>query len=126
MSAKVPGFSTYATDPVEIAVDTTPIVIGSLVGGWFPSMGNTAILIVQMPADGESVALCSSTFSGAVADFPDSGFHKARQDSANNIAYSMVTLPVRWVDVVEGNVRLIASSSFNAVCRFLPITEPGD
>ena len=126
MSAKVPGFSNYATDPVSIAVGTNPVVFGSLVGGWFPDMGSTAILVVQMPADGESIALCTPTFSGTVSDFPDSPLHKARQDSASNIAYSMTTLPLRWTDVVNGDIGLVASSSFNAICRFLPITEPGD
>ena len=126
MSAKVPGFSNYATDPVSIAVDTTPVVFGSALGGWSPDMGSTAILLVGMPADGESIALCTPTFSGTVADFPDSPLHKARQDSASNIAYSMASLPIRWTDVDNGNVALIASSSFNAICRFLPITEPGD
>jgi hypothetical protein len=79
-----------------------------------------------MPADGESIALCTSTFSGAVAEFPDSPLHKARQDSTTNVAYSMATLPVRYTDIAGTNIGLVASSSFNAVCRFLPITEPGD
>jgi hypothetical protein len=126
MSAKVPGFSSYATDPFEIAVDTASVVFGSSLGGWTQRMGSTAILVVQMPADGESIALCSSTFSGVVSDFPDSPLHKARQDSTTNVAYSMATLPVRYTDIIGGDIRLVASSSFNAVCRFLPITEPGD
>lgn len=126
MSAKVPGFSNYATDPVSIAVDTTPVVFGSALGGWSPDMGSTAILLVQMPADGESVALCTPTFSGTVADFPDSSLHKARQDSTANIAYSMTTLPIRFTDALDGNVALVASSSFNAICRWIPVTEPGD
>lgn len=126
MAAKVPGFSSYATDPVLLAVDTTPVSFGTTVGGWTMTMGSTAILVVEMPVDGESVALCSSTFSGLVSDFPDSGLHKARQDSTSNIAYSMITLPLRRTDVVGGIVRLVASSSFNAVCRFIPITEAGD
>jgi hypothetical protein len=126
MSAKVPGFSDYSTDPFELAVSTTPAFFGSLTGNWSPSSGSTAILLVQMPADGESVALCTSTFSGAVAEFPDSPLHKARQDSTTNVAYSMATLPVRYTDIAGTNIGLVASSSFNAVCRFLPITEPGD
>lgn len=126
MSAKVPGFSNYATDPVSIAVDTTPVVFGSALGGWSPDMGSTAILLVGMPADGESIALCTPTFSGTVADFPDSPLHKARQDSTSNIAYSMTTLPIRFTDALGGNVALVASSSFNAICRWIPVTEPGD
>jgi len=126
MSAKVPGFSNYGTDPFTLAVDTTPAVFGSLLGGWSPDMGSTAILLVAMPADGESIALCTPTFSGTVADFPDSPIHKARQDSTSNIAYSMTTLPIRWTDALGGNVALVASGSFNAVCRWIPVTEPGD
>ena len=126
MSAKVPGFSNYATEPFTIAVDTTPAVFGSLLGGWSPDSGSTAILLVSMPADGDSVALCSPTFSGAVTDIPDNALIKAKQDTAAGVAFGLTSLPIRYTDVTLGNVALVASGSFNAVCQWLPITEPGD
>lgn len=126
MSAKVPGFSNYGTEPFTFAVDTTPAVFGSLLGGWSPDMGATAILLVSMPADGDSVALCTPTFSGAVTDIPDNGLIKAKQDTANSIAFGLTSLPIRFTDALGGNVALVASGSFNAVCQWLPITEPGD
>ena len=126
MSAKVPGFSNYASEPFTIAVNTGPAVFGSLVGGWSPDMGATAILVVQMPADGNSVALCTPTFAGAVTDIPDNALIKAKQDTANGIAFGLTSLPIRYTDVINGEVALVASGSFNAVCQWLPITEPGD
>lgn len=126
MSAKVPGFSNYATEPFTIAVDTTPAVFGSLLGGWSPDSGSTAILLVSMPADGDSVALCSPTFAGAVTDIPDNALIKAKQDTAAGVAFGLTSLPIRYTDVTLGNVALVASGSFNAVCQWLPITEPGD
>ena len=126
MSAKVPGFSNYGTEPFTIAVDTTPAVFGSLLGGWSPDSGSTAILLVSMPADGDSVALCSPTFAGAVTDIPDNALIKAKQDTAAGVAFGLTSLPIRYTDVTLGNVALVASGSFNAVCQWLPITEPGD
>ena len=126
MSAKVPGFSNYATEPFTISVSTTPATFGSLVGGWMPDSGSTAILVVQMPADGNSVALCTPTFAGAVTDIPDNALIKAKQDTATSIAFGLTSLPIRYTDVTNTNVALVASSSFNAVCQWLPITEPGD
>lgn len=125
MSAKVPGFSNYATEPFTVSVDTTPVVPGAD-GGWLPAMGATAILLVQMPADGESVALCTPTFALAVTDIPDNALIKAKQDAAAGIAFGLTSLPIRYTDADAGNVLLVASSSFNAVCQWLPITEPGD
>jgi len=125
MSAKVPGFSNYATEPFIVSVDTTPVVPG-VGGGWLPAMGATAILIVQMPVDGESVALCTSAFSGAVTDIPDNALIKAKQDAAAGIAFSLTSLPIRYTDADAGNVLLVASGSFTAICQWLPITEPGD
>ncbi len=124
MSAKVPGFSNYASEPFTIAVNTGPSVFGSLVGGWSPDSGSTAILLVSMPADGDSVALCSPTFSGAVTDIPDNALIKAKQDTANGVAFGLTSLPIRYTDT--GNVLLVASGPFTAVCQWLPITEPGD
>ena len=127
MSAKVPGFSNYQTEPFTISVDTTaPATFGSLLGGWSPDMGSTAILVVQMPADGDSVALCIPAFAGAVTDIPDNALIKAKQDTATSVAFGLTSLPIRYTDVVNSNVALIASSSFNAICQWLPITEPGD
>ena len=79
-----------------------------------------------MPADGESVALCTPTFAGAVTDIPDNALIKAKQDTATSIAFGLTSLPIRYTDVVNTNVALVASSSFSAVCQWLPITEPGD
>jgi hypothetical protein len=124
MSAKVPGFSNYATDPFTEAVDTTPVAIS--VTTWDQADGNTAILLVSMPADGESVALCKVGFSGTVADVPDNALIKAKQDTATSIAFGLTSLPIRYTDADAGNVLLVASSSFSAVCQWLPITEPGD
>jgi hypothetical protein len=124
MSAKVPGFSNYATEPFTVAVTTTPAVIP--VTTWAQADGNTAILLVQMPADGESVALCKDGFSGAVTDIPDNALIKAKQDTATSIAFGLTSLPIRYTDADAGNVLLVASSSFSAVCQWLPITEPGD
>jgi hypothetical protein len=126
MSAKVPGFSNYQTEPFTLAVDTTPATFGSSLGGWSPDMGSTAILVVQMPADGESVALCIPTFSGTVADIPDNALIKAKQDTATSVAFGLTSLPIRYTDAAGSNVALVASSSFSAVCQWLPITEPGD
>jgi 4-hydroxybenzoate polyprenyltransferase len=89
-------------------------------------MGSTAILVVQMPADGESVALCIPTFSGTVADIPDNALIKAKQDTATSVAFGLTSLPIRYTDAAGSNVALVASSSFSAVCQWLPITEPGD
>jgi hypothetical protein len=126
MSAKVPGFSNYQTEPFTLAVDTTPATFGSSLGGWSPDMGSTAILVVQMPADGESVALCIPAFSGTVADIPDNALIKAKQDTATSVAFGLTSLPIRYTDAAGSNVALVASSSFSAVCQWLPITEPGD
>ena len=126
MSAKVPGFSNYGTQPFSFAVDTTPAVFGSSLGGWSSDMGATAILLVSMPADGDSVALCAPAFSGAVADIPDNALIKAKQDAANSIAFGLTSIPIRYTDAIGGNVALVASGSFTAVCQWLPITEPGD
>jgi hypothetical protein len=126
MSAKVPGFSNYQTEPFTLAVDITPATFGSALGGWSPDMGATAILIVSPPADGESVALCVPGFSGAVADIPDNALVKAKVDTAASVAFGLTSLPIRYTDATNNNVALVASSSFNAVCQWLPITEPGD
>lgn len=123
MSAKVPGFSNYGTEPFTLNVGITPVAPFAS-GGWSLDMGSTAILVVQMPADGESVALCNSTFAGTVANIPDNALIKAKQDTANSIAFGLTSLPIRLTDV--GNVFLVASGSFTAVCQWLPITEPGD
>jgi hypothetical protein len=127
MSAKVPGFSNYGSEPFTISVSTTaPATFGSLTGGWSPDSGSTAILVVQMPADGESVALCIPGFTGAVTDIPDNALIKAKQDTTTSVAFGLTSLPIRYTDVINSNVALIASSSFSAVCQWLPITEPGD
>ena len=126
MSAKVPGFSNYQTEPFTLAVDTTPAPFGSSLGGWTPDMGSTAILVVQMPADGDSVALCIPAFLGVVADIPDNALIKAKQDTATSVAFGLTSLPIRYTDAAGSNVALVASSSFSAVCQWLPITEPGD
>jgi hypothetical protein len=127
MSAKVPGFSNYGSEPFTISVSTTaPATFGSLTGGWMPDSGSTAILVVQMPADGESVALCIPGFTGVIADIPDNALIKAKQDTAAGIAFGLTSLPIRYTDVVNSNVALVASSSFSAICQWLPITEPGD
>ena len=123
MSAKVPGFSNYGTQPFTLSVDTTPVYPYNS-GGWSPDMGATAILVVQMPADGDSVALCNSTYAGTVADIPDNALIKAKQDTAAGIAFGLTSLPIRWIDT--GNVALVASGPFFAICQWLPITEPGD
>ena len=124
MSAKVPGFSNYGTEPFTLAVDTTPVSIS--VSTWNQADGNTAILLVSMPADGDSVALCTPTFSGAVTDIPDNALIKAKQDTAAGVAFGLTSLPIRYTDADAGNVALVASGSFSAVCQWLPITEPGD
>jgi hypothetical protein len=127
MSAKVPGFSNYQTEPFTISVsDTAPATFGSLLGGWSPDMGSTAILVVQMPADGDSVALCIPAFAGVIADIPDNALIKAKQDATAGIAFGLTSLPIRYTDAAGSNVALVASSSFSAICQWLPITEPGD
>ena len=125
MSAKVPGFSNYATEPFTVSVDTTPLA-AIPVATWNPADGNTAILLVSMPADGDSVALCVDGFSGAVTDIPDNALIKAKQDTANSIAFGLTSLPIRYTDADAGNVKLVGSGAFTAVCQWLPITEPGD
>lgn len=125
MSAKVPGYSNYQTEPFTESVDTTPVALSSG-GGWSPDMGSTAILLVQMPADTEEIAICKDGFSGTTADIPDNALLKAKHDSANNIYFSLTSLPVRYTDWVNGNVKLVANGPITAVCQFLPITEPGD
>ena len=127
MSAKVPGFSNYGSEPFTISVNSTaPALFGSLTGNWSPDSGSTAILVVQMPADGESVALCIPAFAGVIADIPDNALIKAKQDATAGIAFGLTSLPIRYTDAAGSNVALIASSSFSAVCQWLPITEPGD
>ena len=126
MSAKVPGFSNYQTTPFTLAVTTSPASFGSSFGGWSPDMGSTAILCIQMPADTQQIAICKNGFSGTTANIPDAVFLKAKQDTANSIAFSCVSLPIRYTDIASGNVRLVGNGTITAVCQFLPITEPGD
>lgn len=124
MAAKVPGFSNYATEPFSLALTTTPAAIP--VTTWAQADGNTAILLVSMPADGNSVALCTVGFAGATTAVPDNGLVKAKQDTAASVAFGLTSLPIRYTDADAGNVLLFASGSFSAVCQWLPITEPGD
>jgi hypothetical protein len=126
MSAKVPGFSSYQTTPFTLAITTAPSSFGSLTGGWTMEMGSTAILCIQMPADTQQIAICKNGFSGTTANIPDVVFLKAKQDTANSVAFSCVSLPIRYTDIASGNVRIVGSGSITAVCQFLPITEPGD
>jgi hypothetical protein len=126
MSAKVPGFSNYQTIAFTQAVTTSPVSFASNVGGWTPEMGSTAILCIQMPADTQQIAICKNGFSGTTANIPDVVFLKAKQDTANSVAFSCVSLPIRYTDIASGNVRIVGSGSITAVCQFLPITEPGD
>ena len=128
MSAKVPGFSNYQAEPFTLAVDTIPVSITVGAPHWLPEWGSTAILIVNPPADGDSVALCASGFSGGVADIPDNALLKAKVDTTATppVAFGLTSLPIRWTDADAGNVTLVASGSFSAVCQWLPITEPGD
>ena len=125
MSAKIPGYSNYQTEPFTESVDVTPVAISGG-GGWSPDMGSTAILLVQMPADTEEIAICVSGFSGTTADIPDNALLKAKHDSANNIYFGVTSLPIRYTDWINGNVKLVANGPLTAVCQFLPITEPGD
>lgn len=126
MSAKVPGFSSYQTTPFTLAITTAPTAFGSSTGGWIPTIASTAILCIQMPADTQQIAICKTGFTGTTSDIPDVVFLKAKQDTANSIAFSCVSLPIRFTDIENGNVRLVGSGSITAVCQFLPITEPGD
>jgi hypothetical protein len=128
MSAKVPGFSNYQAEPFTLAVDTVPAAITVGAPYWLPEWGSTAILVVSPPADGESVALCVSGFSDGVADIPDNALAKAKVDTTATppVAFGLTSLPIRYTDADAGNVMLVASSSFSAVCQWLPITEPGD
>jgi hypothetical protein len=126
MSAKVPGFSSYQTTPFTFSLTTTPSSFGSLTGGWIMEMGSTAILLVQMPADTEEIAICVNGFSGVTSDIPDNALVKAKQDTANSIAFGLTSLPVRYTDIASGNIRIVANGTITAVCQFLPITEPGD
>ena len=126
MSAKVPGFSNYQTSPFNFALTTVPASFGSLTGGWSPDYGSTAILLVQMPADTEEIAICVNGFTGTTSDIPDNALIKAKQDTANNIAFGLTSLPVRLTDILNGNIRLVANGTVTAVCQFLPITEQGD
>ena len=125
MSAKVPGFSNYQTEPFTESVDTTPVALSGA-GGWSPDMGSTAILLIQMPADTEEIAICVNGFSGTTADIPDNALLKAKHDSANSIYFGLTSLPVRYTDWFNGNVKLVGNGPIAAVCQFLPITEPGD
>jgi hypothetical protein len=51
---------------------------------------------------------------------------KAKQDTTTSVAFGLTSLPIRYTDAAGSNVALIASGSFNAICQWLPITEPGD
>ena len=126
MSSKVPGYSNYQTEPFSFPLTTAPAAFGSLMGGWSPDMGSTAILCVQMPADTEEIAICVNGFSGNTTDIPDNALLKAKHDSTNNIYFGLTSLPVRWTDVLSGNVRLVANGNITAICQFIPITEAGD
>jgi hypothetical protein len=126
MSAKVPGFSSYQTTPFTLAITTAPTAFGSSTGGWIPTIASTAILCIQMPADTQQIAICKNGFAGTTANIPDVVFLKAKQDTATSVAFSCVSLPIRFTDIESGNVRLVGSGTITAVCQFLPITEPGD
>jgi hypothetical protein len=91
---------------------------------WPASFGATAILVVQVPADGQSVALRAATSTTAVTAFPDSSTMKAKRDDTNGINLVMHTLAMTQAEAAL--VELVGSGTFTAVCRWMPITEPGD
>jgi hypothetical protein len=121
MSAGVPTFFYLATDPFALTVATTGTAIPLTT--WPDTAGASAILVVQVPADAQSVAIRGATSSAAVAEFPDSALHKAKRDDANSINIVMNSAPIRRADVA--GVELVSSAGFNAVCRWLVVAEPG-
>lgn len=123
MATKVPGFSVYTTDPFTVAVTASGVAIP--VTTWDNEQGSTAILTVQVPADGQSVAIRGAASTAAVTDFPDSSLSKAKRDDANGINLVLTSLPVARSRVAD-ELRLVSSATFNAVCRWLPVTEAGD
>lgn len=123
MAAKVPGFSDYQTDPFELEVTTAGVAIPLTT--WDAESGATAILTVQVPADGQSVALRTAASTAAVTAFPDSSTSKAKRDDAAGINLVFTSLPVARSRVAD-ELRLVSSATFNAICRWLPVTEAGD
>lgn len=125
MAATVPGYSNYQTEPFTVALTTVPVALTSG-GNWSPAMGATAILLIQMPADTEQIAICVSTFTGTTADIPDNALLKAKHDSASSTFFSLTSLPIRFTDWFNGNVMLVGNGTITAICQFIPITEAGD
>ncbi len=121
MSVGMPSRFSYASDPFEVTVSTGKTVIPTTT--WTSALGDTAILCVEVPADGQSVALCRTAFAGTVDDFPNVSLVKAFRDDTAGLRTVMVTASIALSDVPS--YRLIASGSFDAKCWFLPVFDPG-
>jgi hypothetical protein len=111
-------------DPWEASVTSSGVALTVNDTVWPPSFGSTAILLVQVPADGQSAALRALTSTLAVTAFPDSPTNKAKRDDTNGINLVMHTLPMTRAEA--SLIELVGSGTFAAVCRWLPITEAGD
>jgi hypothetical protein len=121
MSAGVPTFFDLSNDPFTLAVATTGTAIP--VTTWDVADGATAILVVQVPADGQSVAIRGAASSVAVTAFPDTPLRKAKRDDASSINIVLTSPPIRYAAV--GDIELVSSAAFNAVCCWLVVAEPG-
>lgn len=125
MSARVPNFNSYEARPFTVNATTAGVVVP--LTEWAATLGDTAILCVQVPADGDSVVLGPST--GAAVDpddYPDTSIFKAKIDTTASVNLTMVSAPISRSKLGTGGLRLFASGSIALKACFLPITEPGD
>jgi hypothetical protein len=124
MSAKVPGFSTYAGESFDLSVTSAGVAITLTETAWPEASGSTAILLIGMPADGNSVAIRPGGSAKAVTAIPDNALLKAKRDNAASVGFGLTSVPM--TRATAATIRLVASSTFTAVCQWLPVTEPGD
>jgi hypothetical protein len=121
MSSGVPTFFDLTRDPFTVSVTAAGVVIP--LDTWPASAGATAILTVQVAADGQSCAIRATASSAAVTAFPDSALHKAKRDDAASINIVMNSAPIARQAVA--GLRLVGSGTFTADCRWLVVAEPG-
>jgi hypothetical protein len=121
MSSGVPTFFDLTRDPFTVAVTAAGVAIP--LDTWPASAGATAILTVQVAADGQSCAIRATGSSAAVTAFPDSALHKAKRDDAASINIVMNSTPIARQAVA--GLRLVGSGNFTASCRWLVVAEPG-
>lgn len=125
MSARIPNVNSYEARPFVVNATTAGVAVP--VTEWTAALGDTAILCVSVPADGDSVVLGPST--GAAVDpddYPDTSICKAKIDTAGSVNLTMVSAPISRSKLGTGGLRLFASGSIAVKAWFLPITEPGD